>query len=411
MERIYLDYAASTPVHPEVKKAMLPYLDEKFGNAGSLHSFGREAMAALDAARKTVARILGAKFHEIIFTSSATEANNLVLRGIVEGYRVQGLGFGKNRGARNSTLDPSGYPLNPRIITTPIEHESIEETSRDLEKEDIEIVRLPVSREGFVNPEDVRAALTPSTVLVSVIYGSNIIGTIQPIKEIAQVIRGFKNSLNPKSHTPYPLFHTDAVQALQFLDVNVVKLGVDLMTLSGHKIYGPKGAGALYISENTLPFISPITTGGSQEFGLRAATENIPAIVGFGKAVELICINKESEAERIADLRNRFWGRLKKARPELELNGPELGSRRLPNNLHIYFPGYDLDELLVKFDMAGLAVSAGSACEMRVAKSSYVLKALGFDAKRASQSLRFSLGRPTTSNDIDSAVSRILKLL
>jgi len=407
MERIYLDYAASTPVHPKVKEAMLPYLDEKFGNAGSLHSFGRDAMAALDAAREAIAGILGAKFHEVIFTSSATEANNLALRGIVEGYRVQGSGFSKNRGAQNSTLDPSGYTLNPRIITTPIEHESIEETSRDLEEEGVEVVRLPVSKEGFVNPEDVGAALTPNTVLVSVIYGSNVIGTIQPVREVAEVVKRYRG----KTGKPYPLFHTDAAQALQFLEVGVGELGVDLMSLSSQKIYGPKGAGALYISEDTLPLVSPVITGGSQEFGLRAATEDIPAIVGFSRAIELISLNKENEAERLRSLRDRLWDGLKTAHPELELNGPEPGPRRLPNNLHVYFPNHDSDELMVKFDLAGLAVSVGSACSMRSTRSSYVVKALGVDPKRASHSLRFSLGRPVTAGQIDNAISRILKLL
>lgn len=392
MERIYLDYAASTPVHSEVKKAIMPYLDEKFGNAGSLHSFGRDAMAALDAARESIAGVLGAKFHEVIFTSSATEANNLVLRGIV----------------RKLNADKGKFIKPPyRIITTPIEHESVDSTLSDLEAEGIDGVRLPVSREGLIDVAALKKSLTPQTVLVSVIYGSNVVGTIQPIREIADVVREYRKKIGG----PYPFFHTDAAQALQFLEMSVNKLGVDLMTLSSQKIYAPKGSGALYISENALPFVSPVITGGSQEFGLRAATENIPAIVGFGKAAELICINKESEMERITGLRNRLWQGLRGPHPELELNGPEPGERRLPNNLHIYFPNHDLDELVVKFDMAGVAVSVGSACSMRSTRSSYVVKALGFDAKRASQSLRFSLGRPTTVSEIDIAISRILKLL
>ncbi len=392
MERIYLDYAASTPVHPEVFKIIQPYFNEKFGNAGSVHSFGREAMAVLDSARESVAKTLGAKFHEIIFTSSATEANNLALRGIIKKLNVS-----------------SGKFVMPpyRIITTPIEHESVQETTADLKKEGIDVVYLPVSREGFVKPEDVRAALTPNTVLVSIIYGSNVVGTIQPIKEIAEIVREYRKEIGK----PYPLMHTDAAQALQFLEMNVDKLGVDLLTISSQKIYSPKGSGALYLRENALPLISPIITGGSQEFALRASTENIPAIAGFGKAIELISINKENEAIRLRDLRNRLWEGLKGARPELELNGPEFGDHRLPNNLHIYFPNHEIDELVVKFDMAGVAVSAGSACSMRSTRSSYVLKGLGFDSKRASQSLRFSLGRPTTTDQIDSAISRILKLL
>jgi len=396
MERIYLDYAASTPVNPEVKKAIVPYFDEKFGNAGSLHSFGREAISALDTSREKVAGILGTKFHEVIFTGSATEANNLALRGIVKNYEL---------GIRNNK-NLSKFPV-PRIVISSIEHESVLNTARDLEKEGVEVVYLAVSRDGFVNPEDVKAALTPNTVLVSVIYGSNVVGTIQPIREIAKVVKKYRDEIGK----PYPLFHTDASQALQFLDINVGEFGIDLMSLSGQKIYGPKGAGVLYVSEDVLSLISPIITGGDQEFGLRAATENIPAIVGFGKAAELLSINKKNEAERIGNLRDKLWMGLKTKHPELELNGPEFGLKRLPNNLNIYFPNHNLDELIVKFDMAGIVVSVGSACSMRSARSSYVIKALTGDDKKASHSVRFSLGRPTTSDEIDSAVSRILKLL
>lgn len=392
MERIYLDYAASTPVDPEVEKYMSVYLDEKFGNPGSLHSFGREGMAGIDGAREVLAKALGAKFHEIIFTASATEANNLAIRGVVKKLNRDGGKF----------IEP---PY--RIITTPIEHESVQETAADLKKDGIDVVYLPVSREGLIDIKDLKEALTPNTVLVSVIYASNIIGTIQPISEIAEVVKEYRKDIGK----PYPLFHTDAVQAMQFLNVWADELGADMMTVSGQKVYGPKGAGGLYINEEAFSLVSPLITGGDQEFGLRAATENVPAIVGFGKAVELIYRDKDEETRRLKDLRDRLWKGLKKARPELEINGPELGDLRLPNNLNVYFPHHDMQELVVKFDMAGVSVSAGSACSMRSTKASYVIKALGFGVGRASQSLRFSVGRPTTSDQVDSAVSRIIKLL
>jgi cysteine desulfurase len=394
MEKIYLDYAASTPVNPEVEAAILPYLEKRFGNPGSLHSFGREAMAAVDKSREVVAGALGAKFHEIIFTSSATEANNLALRGALNKLiwkRVKG-----------------EVPKPPyRIITTPIEHESIRDTAFDLEGEMVEVVQLPVSKEGFVNPKDLKEALTPSTVIVSIIHGSNVIGTVQPIKELAEIVREYRKGAG----SAYPLFHTDAVQSFQFLDAKVGDLGVDMLTISSQKLYAPKGAGALYLKEDSVRHVTGVITGGSQEFGLRASTENVPAIVGFGKAVEIILRDREAEGRRVASLRDSLWDKLKKARPELEFNGPELGPKRLPNNLHVYFPNHTIDELMVKLDMAGVAASAGSACTMRSNRSSYVVEALGFDGERAASSLRFSLGRPTTQKDIDDAAERIIKSL
>ncbi len=394
MERIYLDYAASTPVIPEVEAAMLPYLDRKFGNPGSLHSFGREAMSAIDSSREVIADVLDAKFHEIIFTGSATEANNLAIRGTVDK-----LIWKKAKG---------NIPKQPyRIITTAIEHESVKDTALDLQGDMVEVVQLPVSREGFVDPSDLKEALTESTVLVSIIYGSNVIGTIQSVGELADVVREYRDGRK----SPYPMFHADAVQAFQFLDVNVRTLGVDMLTVSGQKLYAPKGSGALYLKEDSVRYVAGIITGGSQEFGMRAATENVPAIVGFAKAVEVIYRDKEEEAKRVADLRNRFWERLKKGHPELELNGPELGPRRLPNNLHVYFPNQTVDELMVKLDIAGIAASSGSACTMRADRSSYVVNALGFGEKRSASSLRFSLGRPTTQDEVDDAAERIIKLL
>jgi cysteine desulfurase len=402
-KKIYLDYAASTPMAKEVESAMKPYVKEYFGNAGSLHYFGQKSLAALDSSREILAKALNAKFNEIVFTSGATEANNLVLRGIIKAFRINN----------------SGYKdvMKPRIIVSAIEHASILETAKDLEKEGVEVVYLLVDKEGFVDLNQLRGSLNERTVLVSVMYANNEIGTIEPVAEISKIISDFRarisesgKSLNPAL---YPLFHTDAVQALQFLDVDVKNLGVDMMTISSHKIYGPKGVGALYVkglSENNN-FIASVTTGGEQEFGLRAGTENIPGIVGFAKAVELIGKNKAVEYKRIKKLRDYFFGKLKKIVPEAELNGPDMKDfRRLPNNLNIYFPNKNAEDLLIKFDMAGIAVSSGSACSVRSSAPSHVISALGFGEEYGRKSLRFTLGRPMTKKDIDKVLGRVLKL-
>ncbi|MDP2598477.1 MAG: cysteine desulfurase family protein [Candidatus Liptonbacteria bacterium] len=306
MEKIYLDYAASTPVDPRVFEAMRPYFTEKFGNPGSLHSFGQEAIAAVDKSRETIAKALGADFREVIFTGSATEANNLALRGVIKRfeYRISNIEY-------------------PRIIISAIEHESVLETARDLEREGIEVVYLPVDRRGVVDLEKLKEALNERTVLVSIMHANNEIGTAQPLFEIHRIIEDFKkrNSSIPQ-FLNCPLLHSDCAQAFQFLDCDVDALGVDLMTLSAHKIYGPKGIGALYVRQGKeknvkLPdsrfqILDSIATGGGQEFGLRSGTENVPLIVGFAKAVELAIAVREKEARRIGDLRDRFWAELKK---------------------------------------------------------------------------------------------------
>ncbi len=381
MDKIYLDYAAATPVDHRVLEAMVPYFYERFGNPGSLHSFGQEALSAIDKSRDKLAKTLGVNFRDIIFTSSATEANNLAIRGVV----------------KKSGLE------NPRIITSVIEHESVLDTCRELEEEGVEVVYLPVSREGFVNLSDFSKWLNKDTALVSVIYASNEIGTIQPIREIGERIKKLRDA----NGGSYPLFHTDAVQVVQFLDVKPNDLMVDLMTLSSQKIYGPKGAALLYAREKD--FLSPEITGGGQEFGLRSGTENVPAIVGFAKAAELIELDKEKEARRIEELRDYFWKTLKENKPEVELNGSL--EKRLPNNLNIYFPGHEAEELIIKLDLAGVAVSSGSACSSRNPEPSYVVSSLGLGESRASQSLRITLGRPVTKEEIDKSLKQIINVL
>ncbi len=395
MRRIYLDYAASTPVDPEVLRAMMPYFSERFGNPGSLHTFGQEAIAALDRSRETIARALGADFRQIIFTASATEANNLALRGAVRRFRMA-----YNLSGRHERR------AAPRLIVSAIEHESVLETARDLGREGVRVTYVPVSVRGIADLKKIKKSLTQETALVSVMYANNEVGTVQPLKEIAALIKDFRNQISgqkPVIGDRLPAFHADAAQAFQFLDCNANALGVDFMTISSHKIHGPKGAGALFVRD-AADMLLPIVGGGGQEFGLRSGTENVPAIVGFAKAVELAAARRESETKRIAALRDRLWGGLKDIFPEAETNGSENKGERLPNILNVYFPGKAAQDLLTKFDLCGLAASSGSACRSRAMESSYVIHALGHSKERAKESIRFSLGRPTTEREVEEAL-------
>jgi cysteine desulfurase len=443
--KIYFDYAASTPVAPAVLAAMEPYFSKKFGNAGSLHFFGQEAQAAVDKSRETIAKIIGAGFREVIFTGSATEANNLVLRGVARAARgIMSLARQNASGYnRETNLD-----LPPRLIVSAIEHESILETAKDLEQEGVEVLYLPVDREGYVIVEKLKEMLNDQTILVSVMYANNEIGTIQNISKISEIIRSFRNE-NSKSKiqnlnlgTVYPLIHTDAVQAFQYLDCNVNNLGVDFMTLSAHKIYGPKGVGALYARNSNqkaqnseqiqnhknvsnlefqisdLRLVTPIVTGGGQEYGFRSGTENVPAIVGFAKAAELVFHSRESERRRIGKLRDYFLSKLKKIYPKVEVNGcadAPTGARgfseQLPNIINLYFPDHLAEDLLIKLDLEGIAASAGSACSARSSKPSHVLRALGLPVARILRSLRFSLGRPSKLEEIKMALKVLENIL
>ena len=424
-----MDYAASTPVDPAVLKAMAPYFTEKFGNPGSLHSFGQEAMGAVDKARgaiaKAIAPSLADGFRSIIFTSSATEANNLALRGI---FKASDFISKQNR--------------SPKIIISGIEHESILDTARDLGKDaclrrqGVEVVYLPVDENGIVDLKKLESSLDERTVLVSVMYVNNEIGSVQPIAKISEIIRNFREELrikNKESNKTYskfiihnslfPLLHTDAAQALNYFDCDVKKLGVDLMTLSGQKIYGPKGIGALFIRNNesgirnneerkdsiihNSKFLIPVITGGGQEFGLRSGTENVPAIVGFGKAMELATKNRSKNMKEVNLLKNEFWRGLKKIYPQAEINGKS----GAPHILNIHFPTEFAGDLLIKLDIAGIAVSAGSACSARSYAPSPVLHALGLSQERVRGSLRFSFGKPCKMGEIKEALKRMRKIL
>jgi cysteine desulfurase len=403
MKRIYLDYAAGTPVDPRIFSAMKPYFAERFGNPGSLHAFGQQAIAAIDASRETIARAIGARFREIIFTSSATEANNLALRGVVYAARAR-----------------MKHEANfiPRIIVSAIEHESILETARDLEREGVDVVYVPVHGGGVVDLAVLKQALNERTVLVSIMFANNEIGTIQPIAEISKIIKNFREE---QGEQPFPvMLHTDATQAFQFCECNPADLGVDIMTFSSHKIYGPKGAGALYIKEQAtqegkiknkkMISIQPLLSGGGQEFGLRSGTENVPAIVGFAKAIELAVALRAKEVKRVNALKDALWKGIKKISPAVEINGVASQTRdekSLPNMLNVYFPGASAQDLLTKLDLKGLAVSSGSACRSRAMESSYVIEALGHSKERAKSSIRFSLGRPTTAGEIKAALKLV----
>jgi len=420
---VYLDYAATTPVDTEVFGVMKPFLDggSLFGNPGSLHSFGRESLKYIDEARAKIAQSINADFNEIIFTGSATEANNLALRGIVRKWQI----------ANSESISHKRLTTNkPKIIISAIEHESVFETAKDLEKEGVEIVIIPVDKNGFIDVKKLEKELDERTVLVSVMYANNEIGTVQDISKIGKIISDFRKRIaNSKScHLPFatgywPLFHTDAVQAFQFLGCDVKKLGVDLMTFSAHKIYGPKGVGALYARRqianskeqkkdfpsaiSNLP-LAPIVTGGEQEFGLRSGTENVAGIVGCAKAVELISNSRELENKRVLGLKKRLWEIVQKIYPTAEVNGSL--ENTLPNILNIYFPNVSSELLLIKLDMEGVAVSSGSACHARSQEPSRVIQNI-WGEKRARESIRFSLGKYTTEDEIKCVWGIIKKVL
>jgi cysteine desulfurase len=369
---IYLDTAASTPVADEVIEEMLPYLKERYGNPSSIHKFGRETARAINLARKRVAEMIGASSpREITFTSGGTEANNLALKGTA--IHVQ-----------------SKMPKKNMIITSSIEHDAVLEPCKDLEDRGFVTMHLPVTGEGFVRPSELKNVISDNVALVSIMYANNEVGTIQPIKELVEI-----------THQAGALFHTDAVQAAGKLPLNVKNLGVDMMSLSSHKINGPKGVGALYIRSNLK--ILPIIHGGGQEWYLRSGTENVPGIVGFGKACELANKRMRHYQEHVAGLRNYVVERVLKEIPRSRLNG--LRTERIANNAHFTFFGVNGEDLIIKLDENGIAASTGSACSVKKQKQSHVLKAMGFSYEEITGSLRLSLGMHNTKDEVDRAVN------
>jgi cysteine desulfurase len=369
MKRIYLDYAATTPVRPEVVQAMSPYLTEAFGNPSSVHSYGQEARVAVSEARQRVAALLNAGDEEIFFTGGGTESDNLAIKGVALASESKG----------------------NHIISSAIEHHAVMETCHFLAKRGFEITYLPVDRYGLVDPDDVQKAITDKTILISVMMANNEIGTIEPIAEIGRIARQAGVYL-----------HTDAVQAVGHipLDVNILK--VDLLAMSAHKLYGPKGVGALYIRKGVK--VVPLLHGGGQEKGRRSGTENIPGIVGLGIAAELAGREMDEEAERLTELREKLISGILEI-PDSILNGHP--TNRLPNNVNVGVKYVEGESMLLNLDLEGICASTGSACSSASLEASHVLLAIGVPQEQAHGSLRFSLGRWTTEQEID----RVLEVL
>jgi cysteine desulfurase len=367
---IYLDHAATTPLRPEAREAMEPFLGEVYGNPSSLHAAGQEARRALDDARDRVAAALGARAEEVVFTSGGTEADNLALIGRFLAERER----------------------RPHLVTVATEHHAVLDTCRFLEGLGAEVTLLPVDGDGLVDPDAVRRALTPRTAVVSVMYANNEIGTIAPLAEIGAIAR----------EADVPL-HTDAVQTVGALPLTMDALGVDLLSLSAHKFYGPKGVGALLVRRGTR--LQPLQQGGGQERGRRAGTENLAGIVGMARALELAVAEREAEAPRQAALRDRLIEGIRAVVPEVVLNGHP--TRRLPNNANVAFPGLEAEVLLLNLDLEGVAASAGSACTAGSLEPSYVLQAIGRARDLGRGSLRLTVGRGTTAEEIESVIDRL----
>jgi cysteine desulfurase len=369
MTRIYLDHNATTPPHPLVVDRMAAALREQFGNPSSVHHFGQQAKAALDEARSAVATLIGADPSEVVFTSGGTESDNFAIRGVAEALEVTG---------------------RKHLIATTIEHEAVLNTLKALGRRGWTVTLLPVDETGIVAPEALTAALTPQTALVSIMHANNEIGTIQPIAELARI-----------SKAGGALFHTDAVQSAGKIPVNVKALGIDLLSLSAHKFYGPKGVGALWIRRG-VRLQAPVT-GGKQERSRRAGTENVAGIVGLGAAAQLARAKMADEAGRLAPLRDRLEESVLVAVPGTAINGSR--SPRVPNTTNISFDRVEAESLLIALDLAGVAVSTGSACSSGTLEPSHVLKAMGLPPHRTQNSIRFSLGSANTDADVDRVIA------
>ncbi|MEW6043303.1 MAG: cysteine desulfurase family protein [Thermoproteota archaeon] len=368
---IYLDNAASTQVSDAALQEMLPYLKENYGNPSSIHRFGRVATKAIETARKRVADLIGAQPSEILFTSGGTESNNTALFGVVNAKKGQ-------------------------VITSSIEHDAILEPCKKLESQGCSIVYLPVDGTATINIEKLKSTISKDTLLVSIMYANNEVGTIQPIKEIAQICR----------HHGVP-FHTDAVQAVGKVPVNVKELGVDLMSVSSHKINGPKGVGALYIRDGLK--IDPFLLGGGQEGGLRSGTENVANIAGFGKACQLAKEKLDENIAYLKGLRDSLVDKVTKEISHVTLNGHK--ENRLPNNAHFTFLGVNGEDLIIKLDENGIAASTGSACSVKTQKASHVLAAMGFSHEQITGSLRLTVGLANTAQEIEQTVATLKKVV
>lgn len=371
---IYMDHSATSPVDPEVFEAMKPYFQEEFGNASTLYKLGRDGKKAMENARAQVASIIGAEPKDIIFTSGGTESDNIAIKGTV--YKL------KNKGRH--------------IITSNIEHPAVHETCKYLEKNGFEVTYVPVGTDGLLKASDVEAAIRDDTILITVMHANNEIGTIQPIAEIGKI-----------AHENGILFHTDAVQSVGKIPVDVNALNVDMLSISSHKLYGPKGIGALYIKKGVR--LEPIIHGGGHERGLRPGTENVPAIVGFGKACQLAEENLDEESARLTRLRDKLVDAVLEQNEEAYLNGDR--EKRLPGNANFRFTGIEGESLILHLDFKGIAASTGSACSSTKLEPSQVLMAIGLEEVEAHGSLRISLGRENTEEDIDHAITSIKEVV
>jgi len=371
---IYLDHASTTPTDPEVVKVILPFFTEKYGNAESLHHKGKEALIAVDKARKTIAGIWNCSPSEVIFTGSGTEANNLAILGVARANQHKGR----------------------HLITTQIEHSSVFKTFKILEKEGFEITYLAVDKYGLVNPEDLEKAINKNTTLVSIIYGHNEIGTIQPLQNLGEICQ--KNKV---------LFHSDACQAAGALTLDTKKLALNLMTINGSKIYGPKGVGALFVKRGTK--IKAIMGGGQHEFGLRPGTQNTPGIIGLAKALELATDRRLQQNSQLTNLRDFLIKELTKKFPAAKLNGHS--SKRLPNNISITIPEIDATQIVAKLDKSGIYISTGSACDSGSNKPSQTLTSIGLSQEQSYQTLRITLGNSTTKKDLEIFLEELKKIV
>jgi cysteine desulfurase len=365
--RVYMDHNATTPVHPEVLEAMLPYYKDRFGNASSIHSFGREAKVALEESREKVAKLINASPQEIYFTSGGTESDNLALKGTAFANRKKG----------------------NHIITSKIEHHAVFESCKFLEKEGFEVTYLPVDVQGFVDPHDLKKAMRKETILVSIMHANNEVGTIEPIDQLCEIT---------KEKGAY--FHTDAVQSLGKIPVDVQKLNVDMLSLSSHKIYGPKGAGAIYIRKGTR--ITPWSHGGHHERSRRAGTENLPGIVGLAKAVEIAHRDMEEQSQHLRNLSEAFYKKLTRAIPDVILHGHL--EKRIPNTLNLSFKAVEGESMILSLDLKRVAVASGSACTSGTLEPSHVLSAMGISPEIAQTAIRFSFGRENTLEDVEYVV-------
>lgn len=375
MQQVYFDHNATTPVDPDVLSAMLPYFSQEFGNPNSVHSFGQSGRGAVERARAAVAALIGARPSEIVFTSGGTEADNLAIFGALAASARQ-----DGDSARGQTA---------HVVTTTIEHHAVLHSCDALERRGVEITRVPVGPNGVVDPEHIRRALRPETVLVTVMLANNELGSLQPIEEIGRII-----------NEAGVLYHTDAVQAAGKVPLNVTALDVDLLSLSAHKFYGPKGIGALFVRKGVQ--LEPLLYGSRGEGGRRAGTENVSGIVGLGKAAELARERLAEQGSQVGALRDRLEQGLLKSVPGARVNGGS--AKRLPNTCNILFPSVESESLVIALDLQGIACSAGAACLSGAVDPSHVLAAIGLSAAEARSSIRLSLGRTTTPDDVDLAL-------